>query len=198
MEKVGAALLALGLPPSPFKSHTDTDTWIQKPDSFIWGGHMALLDVGFACTNIKEGHVVSSQSVEGQPGSRTGSSAPPQLEDSAVWYSRSPRCFCQTLGETCPQPELFSVPLFSSPLPFLSLWPLPFLSPAPVLPITLSHLPLGLKQEGWAPVWSLHGLEQGAPEWPRGLGILRWVGFGVFLLCHGGIREGRRAKSLGI
>lgn len=62
----------------------------------------------------------------------------------------------------------------------------------------ISAKPLGLKQEGWAPVRSLHGLEQGAQERPRGLSILRWAGSSVFLLWYRDMQEGRRAKTFGI
>ena len=50
LAKVGeAVVLVLGLPPM---SHADADTCtrIQKPDSFICGGHMAVWGVGLTCT----------------------------------------------------------------------------------------------------------------------------------------------------
>lgn len=59
------------------------------------------------------------------------------------------------------------------------------------MPVSLSDSPLGLKREGWAPASSLHGLEQGAQERPRGLGALWRAGSDVFLLWQGGGREGR-------
>lgn len=81
--------------------------------------------------------------------------------------------------------------------------PLPCCPPAPLtlalaLPMSLLDSPLGLKQEGWTPAGSLHGLEQGAQECPGGLGILQWASATVFLLWYRGIREGRWAKALGI
>ena len=64
--------------------------------------------------------------------------------------------------------------------------------------LTLLDSPLGLKQEGWTPARSLHGLEQGAQERPRGLSILCWVGAAVFLLWYRAIQEGRWVRALGI
>ena len=81
-------------------------------------------------------------------------------------------------------------PLSSSP-------PTPLPS-ALALPLTLLDSPLGLKQEGWTPAGSLHGLEQGAQERPRGLSILCWVGAAVFLLWYRAIQEGRWVRALGI
>lgn len=84
----------LGTPSWPSVSYRQTRTLIQKPDSFIWGDTWHFW-VWALHANIKGWHVTSSQSAEGQPGSRMGSSA--------FRCSTNPGCFCQTLGEIHPQ-----------------------------------------------------------------------------------------------
>lgn len=92
--------------------------------------------------------ITSSQSAEGQPDSRTGSSAPPQLGYSAVRCSWSPGYFCQTLGE---------IHLQLQGLPVPSLAPSLLISPDPCLACVPLRLTFGAETgrlgSGWVSAW---------------------------------------------
>ena len=87
--------VVLGTSSQPFQVLRQTDTHTDSEARQLYWGDTWHFWVWALHANIKGRHVTSSQSAEGRPGSGMGSSA--------LRCSRSPGCFCQTLGEIHPQ-----------------------------------------------------------------------------------------------
>lgn len=164
-------VLVLGLP--PVSHDADTCTRIQKPDSFIRRGHMAVWGVGLECKPQMTNHFF--RSAEGQQEApRRGNSAPLQLGDSVFCCSRSPGCFCQTLGETPPSGYgVLQIPTFLLSSHSLSLQP----GLASVPPRLTSGAETGRLDSGQVSAWP--GAGERRVTWGSA-GILWWVGTTVF------------------